>query len=71
MICQKDLKYQDDKLTVRNNAAISSKLIKKMKTLFAILYVSTAQEHKQLALLAPPIANSTYTFFSVAAVCIK
>lgn len=43
MICQKDLKYQDDKLTVRNNAAISSKLIKKMKTLFAILYVSTAQ----------------------------
>ena len=40
-----------------------------MKTLFAIPYASTAQEHKQLALLAPPIANSPYTFFSVAAVC--
>ena len=58
LICQKDSKYQDDKYSIGDNAAIFSKRNKKMED----VYVSLAQEQKQLAFLSPPAA---------AAVCIK
>ena len=54
----KRTKYQDDKYSIGDNAAIFSKRIKKMED----VYVSLAQEQKQLAFLSPPAA---------AAVCIK